>query len=39
MTGGIEFARYIASAADEKKLRQTLPVITDTGLNAPKRKE
>lgn len=39
MTGGIEFVRCIASAADEKKLKKTLPVITDTGLTAPKRKE
>lgn len=39
MTGGIAFVRCIASPLDEKNLRKTLPVITDTGLNAPKRKE
>lgn len=39
VTGGTEFEKYIASRADEKNLRKTLPVIADTGLNAPKRKE
>lgn len=39
MTGRVEFVRCIASAADERKLRKTLPAIPDTGLNAPKRKE
>lgn len=39
MTGRVEFERCIASAADERKLRKILPAITDTGLNAPKRKE
>lgn len=39
LIGGTEFEKYIASRADEKNLRKTLPVIADTGLNAPKRKE
>lgn len=39
MTAGIKFVRCVASTADEKKLRKTAHVVTDTGLNVPKRKQ